>query len=158
MHVTSSRGSRGLSPTGPRLNTSGNIKKPWSKFIGRIFERPRSDVGRKNFDLRLGCTRIRISAFSRSRNVHASSMHVGNVGDNEVPVSPTCRSDRFPCGTRDDRLRSIKLTDARDALHIASHPSTPVQAVQFLLDRGSAICRFCHAFLFSNAIARQIRY
>lgn len=51
--------------------------------------------------------------------------NVGNVGDNEVPVSlrdQLVRSDRFPRGTRDDRLRSIKLTDG--ALHPAPRPTT----------------------------------
>lgn len=51
---------------------------------------PKSDAGRKNFDLRVDYTLlplpVRISAFSAyGRSI--SSVHVGNVGDNEVPVS-----------------------------------------------------------------------
>lgn len=91
------------------------------------------------WDERISICASAVRAFESRRfqlsDIRIVRMHVGNVGDNEVPVSPTCRSDRFPCGTRDDRLRSIKLTDAHGALHIASHPSTPVQAAQFLPDQ-----------------------
>lgn len=48
--------------------------------------------------------------------------YVGNVGDNEVPVSPTrpTRSERQVSArnTCDDRLRSIKLTDGARCIQL----------------------------------------
>jgi hypothetical protein len=73
---------------------------------------------------------------------------------NELPVSPTCRSDRFPRGTRDGRLRSIKLTVCapRIAPDCASF-------VQFSFDCGSSVdprAGRVRVFLPGNRLRRKV--